>query len=104
MRFPEDQFISDGLGQERLQRLIDLHREIQSEITRSEVGRVEEVLVEKQAKVRGQLLGRTRRNKVVAFPGDPALVGTYQTVDLVRTTTATFVGEMVAVPVGQSVP
>lgn len=100
-RFPEDHFIPADVGQQRLQRLIDLHREIQSEITRSEVGRVEEVLVERRAKGAGQLLGRTQGNKVVAFPGAESLIGSYQTVELTRTTTATFVGEMVGQPVGQ---
>jgi len=103
-RFPVDQFIPADVGQERLQRLIDLHREIQSEITRAEVGRVEEVLVERQAKFPGQMLGRTRGNKVVAFPGPQSLLGTYQTVELTRTTTATFVGELIGQAVGQGQP
>jgi len=102
-RLPAEQFIDDAPGQERLQRLIDLHREIQSEICRSEVGRVEEVLIEKEARSEGHVLGRTRRNKVVAFPGDPSLIGSYRTVELTRTTTATFVGAMVGETVGQGV-
>jgi len=54
--------------------------------------RVEEVLVEKEARGEGQMLGRTRRNKVVAFPGEPELVGQYTKVVLETTTGATFVG------------
>jgi tRNA-2-methylthio-N6-dimethylallyladenosine synthase len=103
-RLPADDFLPDDVAQGRLQRLIDLHREIQSEITRSEVGRVEEVLVEKEAKAPGQVLGRTRRNKVVAFPGGPELIGTYRTVHLTATTTATFVGEVVAEPAVAGTP
>jgi tRNA-2-methylthio-N6-dimethylallyladenosine synthase len=102
-RFPENDFIPAELGQRRLQGLIDLHREIQSEITRAEVGRVEEVLVEREAKLPGQVLGRTEGNKVVAFPGPASMIGTYQRVELTRTTTATFVGELIGQPVGHPV-
>jgi tRNA-2-methylthio-N6-dimethylallyladenosine synthase len=97
-RFPAEDFVPDREGQERLERLIEVHRAIQAEINKSEVGRVEEVLVEKEARDPGQILGRTRRNKVVAFTASPELVGTYQKVCLTRTTGATFVGELIAAP------
>ncbi len=93
-RFPAADFIPDGEGQERLERLIEVHRAIQAEINEAEVGRVEEVLAEKEARGPGQILGRTRRNKVVAFAASPELVGTYQEVRLTDTTGATFVGEL----------
>jgi len=93
-RFPAADFIPDGEGQERLERLIEVHRAIQAEINEAEVGRVEEVLAEKEARGPGQILGRTRRNKVVAFAASPELVGTYQKVRLTDTTGATFVGEL----------
>jgi tRNA-2-methylthio-N6-dimethylallyladenosine synthase len=97
-RFPDADFVSDREGQERLERLIEVHRGIQAEINEAEVGRMEEVLVEKEARDPGQILGRTRRNKVVAFTGSPELVGTYQKVRLTDTTGATFVGEVSATP------
>ncbi len=93
-RLPAEQFLPDEVAQQRLERLIDLHRGIQAEINATQVGRVEEVLVEKEAR-RGGLQGRTDSNKVVAFPGDGSLVGTFQHVRLVSTTGATFVGEHV---------
>jgi len=93
-RLPATDFIPDGEGQKRLQRLIEVHRAIQAEINEAEVGRTEEVLVEKEARNPGQILGRTRRNKVVAFAGSPELVGTYQEVRLTETTGATFVGAL----------
>ena len=92
-RFPAADFVPDGEAQERLQRLIETHRAIQAEINEAEVGRVEEVLVEKEARDPGQILGRSRRNKVVAFPASPDLIGTYLEVCLTGTTGATFVGE-----------
>ena len=97
-RFPPTDFISDEEGQKRLQRLIEVHRGIQAEINEAEVGRLETVLVEKEARGPGQVLGRTRRNKVVAFAGSPELVGTYQQVRLTHTTGATFVGELSTAP------
>jgi tRNA-2-methylthio-N6-dimethylallyladenosine synthase len=97
-RFPAADFVSDREGQERLKRLIEVHRGIQAEINEAEVGRTEEVLVEKEARYPGQILGRTRRNKVVAFTGSPELVGTYHEVRLTDTTGATFVGEVSATP------
>ncbi|MFV2007470.1 MAG: tRNA (N6-isopentenyl adenosine(37)-C2)-methylthiotransferase MiaB [Longimicrobiales bacterium] len=94
-RMPAEDFIAPDEAQDRLERLIEVSREIQAEITASEVGRVVEVLVEKEARRDGQLLGRTERNKVVAFPADSTLIGTYQTVRLVATTSVTFVGELI---------
>jgi tRNA-2-methylthio-N6-dimethylallyladenosine synthase len=94
-RFPVADFVPDGEAKDRLERLIEVHRAIQAEINEAEVGRVEEVLVEKEARGPGQILGRSRRNKVVAFVASPELVGTYQEVRLTGTTGATFVGELV---------
>ena len=97
-RLPATDFVPDEEAQERLQRLIEVHRGIQAEINSAEVGRIEEVLVEKEARNPGQILGRTRRNKVVAFGGSPELVGTYHQVRLTETTGATFVGELATTP------
>jgi tRNA-2-methylthio-N6-dimethylallyladenosine synthase len=91
-RLPADQFVDPAVGQARLQHLIDLHRSIQNEINVGEVGRVEEVLVERPAKSKGDMLGRTGRYKSVAFPGDVSLVGRYLHVRLTSTTGAKFRG------------
>lgn len=99
-RLPEGDFIPGDEAQARLQRLIDVARGIQAEINRSQVGQVVEVLVEKEARSPGHVLGRTRHNKVVAFPGATALAGSYRTVVLERTTGATFVGSEVPEPAG----
>ena len=93
-RLPRDQFVPEEVGQARLQRLIDLHREIQAEIYRAEVGRVEEVLVEKEGR-RGGVQGRTGGNKVVNFDGPASLIGSFAEVRLTATPGATFSGELV---------
>jgi tRNA-2-methylthio-N6-dimethylallyladenosine synthase len=92
-RLPADQFLPDAVAQARLERLITLHRSIQAEINRGEVGSIVEVLVERPAKSAGDMLGRTESNKVVAFPGDVALIGSYLDVRITSTTGATFRGE-----------
>ena len=93
-RLPRDQFIPDEVGQARLERLIETHRAIQAEIYRAEVGRIEEVLVEKEGR-RGGLQGRTESNKVVTFAGPTDLIGRFVEVRLASTTGATFSGELV---------
>ena len=94
-RLPAGEFVADDVAQERLARIIELHREIQSEINHAEIGRTVEVLVERAARSAGDMLGRTEHNKVVAFPGDASLVGRYLTVRLTSTTGATFRGARV---------
>ena len=94
-RLPEEEFLPEAVGQARLERLIEVQRAIQAEINRSEVGRVEEVLVERHARSEGDMLGRTGRNKVVAFPGDSSLIGSFAHVCLEGTTGATFTGRKV---------
>jgi tRNA-2-methylthio-N6-dimethylallyladenosine synthase len=92
-RLPADQFIPEDVGQRRLEGLIELHRAIQLEIAEREVGRTEEVLVEKEGR-RGGVQGRTEGNKVVTFDGPSSLIGSFVDVRLVSTTGATFAGEM----------
>jgi tRNA-2-methylthio-N6-dimethylallyladenosine synthase len=81
-----------------LQRLIDLHRDIQAQINSAEVGRTVEVLVERAAKSAGDMLGRTDSYKAVAFPGDASLIGTYVHVQFTATTGSTFRGVRVLQP------
>ena len=95
-RLPAGDFVDEAASGRRLERLIALHRGIQKEIARTELGRVVEVLIERTARSEGDLLGRTGTNKVVAFPGDPDRIGSYENVRLVSTTGATFRGEAVA--------
>lgn len=101
-RLPPEQFLADDVAQARLERLIALHRGIQLEINRGEVGRVEEVLVEKAAR-RGGLQGRTEGNKVVTFEGPTELIGSFARVRFTATSGATFSGQLVDAPAAQRV-
>jgi tRNA-2-methylthio-N6-dimethylallyladenosine synthase len=97
-RLPVSDHIADDVARDRLERLIELHRTIQHEISAAEVGNVVEVLVEREARSAGDLLGRTDSFKVVAFPGDPSLIGRYMDVRLLHTSGSTFRGERVTAP------
>ncbi len=97
-RLPREQFVDPDEAQARLEELIALQREIQAEINRGEVGRTVEVLVEREARTPGDVLGRTDSNKVVAFPGDASLIGCFMPVRLTDTTGATFIGEPAGPP------
>jgi tRNA-2-methylthio-N6-dimethylallyladenosine synthase len=97
-KFPQEDFIAPDLAQARLEGLIDVSRAIQAEINAREVGRVERVLIERKGRSEGQILGRTRRNKVVVFDGEPARAGDYTMVELQTTTGATFAGREVEEP------
>lgn len=92
-RLPADQFVDAEAAQDRLERLIAATRAIQAEINRSEVGRIEELLIERKGRRAGTVLGRTRRNKAVVVRGSEDDIGHYRIVRLTRTTGATFAGE-----------
>ena len=92
-RLPARQFIPGEVGQHRLERLIATTRSIQKEINQGEVGRTEELLVERMARSDGMVLGRTRRAKAVVVEGTEDDIGHYVTARLTRTTGPTFVAE-----------
>ncbi len=94
-RLPAGDFVDGSVAQARLETLIDVQRSIQAEINRGEVGSVVEVLVEREARSDGDVLGRTGTNKVVAFPGDASAIGSFGHVRLTATTGATFTGSAV---------
>lgn len=95
-RFPAADFIDDETAGRRLSELISLQREIQREIHETEIGRVVEVLAEREARTPGDLLGRTETNKAVVFPAGGRAIGAFVDVRLLSTTGATFIGEVVS--------
>src|SRR5688572_26123485 len=97
-RMPAEWFIPEDVAQARLERMIRVARDVQADLSRAEIGRIEEVLIERAAKGPGQLLGKTRRNKVVVFDGDPAWIGGYRSVRIESTSGATFAGRVVGAP------
>ncbi|MEJ2482944.1 MAG: tRNA (N6-isopentenyl adenosine(37)-C2)-methylthiotransferase MiaB [Gemmatimonadota bacterium] len=94
-RLPAAEFVDDETSGRRLSELITRQREIQREIHESEIDTVVEVLVEREARTPGDLLGRTEGGKVVVFPARPDRIGEFLPVRLLSTTGATFLGRMV---------
>ncbi len=94
-RLPAQDFVPDTVAARRLEGIIAVHRRIQAEVNALEVGQIREVLVEREARSAGDVLGRTEQNKVVAFPGSTELVGRYLDVRITGTTGATFMGRRV---------
>ena len=87
--------VSDEVGSERLQRLIEAVRQNVRRKNVGRVGQVHEVLVERRAK-RGELmLGRTRTNHLVLVDLPADTVGEYHRVRLTGTTGSTFTGSVV---------
>ncbi len=94
-RLPESDFIDEGTSGRWLQEVISVHRGIQREINESEVGSIQEVLVERPARSEGDVMGRTATGKVVAFAGPPEWKNSYHRVRLTSTSGPTFRGEVV---------
>lgn len=79
--------------EERLQELMNLQKKISYQSNSRLMGKSVEVLVESfSRKHPGKLIGRTRTNKVVLFPGEDNLVGNLLTVNITGATTLTLEG------------
>lgn len=95
MRWKDD--IPEEVKNDRLQRLLKLQEEIDTEKRQAFLGSSVEVLVEKQNfRDKNLLKGRTRCWKNVLFPGDPSLIGTLQTIDIHSYSHHTLLGEIKA--------
>jgi tRNA-2-methylthio-N6-dimethylallyladenosine synthase len=81
---------------DRLHRLITLQEQITREINAAEAGRLHEVLVEGPARKGNGMMGRTRTDKTVVFPGDESLVGQLVNVRITEGLAHTLLGEIVA--------
>jgi tRNA-2-methylthio-N6-dimethylallyladenosine synthase len=89
-----DDDIPDGIKKERLTRVQNLQREITLRKNRERIGAVEEILVEGRAKLHnGQIMGRTRSNRIVNALGPETLVGDLLTVQITGATATSLIGE-----------
>jgi tRNA-2-methylthio-N6-dimethylallyladenosine synthase len=89
-----DDDIPDGIKKERLTRVQNLQREITLRKNRERIGAVEEILVEGRAKLHnGQIMGRTRSNRIVNALGPERLVGELLTVHITGATATSLIGE-----------
>jgi tRNA-2-methylthio-N6-dimethylallyladenosine synthase len=96
LRIPDH--VPDAVAGERLERLIQVVRDVSRRKNGALVGTTHEVLVEKPAR-RGTLLQtRTRTNKVALVRGPAQWIGSYLRVRLTGTTGATFTATPVTCP------
>lgn len=89
--------VAGAVKHERLSRLIKRQEEISAAKNVAMVGRIFEVLVEGPARRgEGNLMGRTRTDKVIVFKGDAALTGGLSRVRVTEAFSHTLFGEWVS--------
>ena len=87
--------IEDKEKLKRLNEIIEMQRQISSELKMNRVGRRVKVLVESVSrKAIEELLARTEKNEMVVFPGNEELIGTFQNVKLTSLEGNTFKGSI----------
>ncbi len=87
--------ISDEVKRERLQRVQALQKEISLTKNRQKIGAIEEILVEGRSRLHnGQIMGRTRNNRIVNVVGPESLVGALVPVRVVGATANSLLGEL----------
>jgi tRNA-2-methylthio-N6-dimethylallyladenosine synthase len=88
--------VPENVKKFRLERVFKLQAEISRRKNRQRIGRVEEILVEGAAKLgRGQMMGRTRTNRIVNFPGPEELSGQPARVRITAAAANSLLGELI---------
>ncbi|SDK49044.1 tRNA (N6-isopentenyl adenosine(37)-C2)-methylthiotransferase MiaB [Natronincola ferrireducens] len=91
-----DEQIDDKMKHERFNRLVAAVNRISGEINQDYMNKEVEVLVEGLSKTDStKLMGRTRQNKLVNFPGDTSLIGQIVTVKITESKTFSLNGEVI---------
>ncbi len=90
-----DDDIPDETKRERLSRVQSLQREISLRKNRERIGGIQEILVEGRSKLKnGQIMGRTRSNRIVNAFGPESLTGALVAVRITGATAISLVGEL----------
>jgi tRNA-2-methylthio-N6-dimethylallyladenosine synthase len=89
-----DDDIADAAKKARLQEVQSLQREISLRKNRESIGNTEEILVDGKSRLKnGQIMGRTRTNRIVNLIGDETLVGSLLPVRIIGATANSLIGE-----------
>jgi tRNA-2-methylthio-N6-dimethylallyladenosine synthase len=89
-----DDDIADAVKRARLQEVQSLQREVSLRKNRESIGNVEEILVDGKSRLKnGQMMGRTRTNRIVNLIGDETLVGSLLPVRIIGATANSLIGE-----------
>jgi tRNA-2-methylthio-N6-dimethylallyladenosine synthase len=90
-----DDDITDDTKKERLSRVQNLQREISLRKNRERIGGIEAILVEGRSKLKnGQIMGRTRSNRIVNAFGPESLTGALVTARITGATATSLIGEL----------
>ncbi len=82
------------IKKERLQEVQNLQKQISLRKNRQSVGTIEEILVDGKSRLKnGQIMGRTRANRIVNVIGDESLVGSLLPVRIIGATANSLIGE-----------
>jgi tRNA-2-methylthio-N6-dimethylallyladenosine synthase len=91
-----DDNVEDEIKKDRLKEVQNLQREISLRKNRERIGNVEEILVDGKSRLKnGQMMGRTRSNRIVNLTGEETWVGCLLPVRIVGATANSLLGEIV---------
>jgi tRNA-2-methylthio-N6-dimethylallyladenosine synthase len=89
-----DDDIPEWVKKDRLKRVQQLQQAISLSKNREKIGQIEEILVEGKARLKnGQVMGRTRANRIVNVAGSDQLVGSFISVRITGATANSLLGE-----------
>ena len=89
-----DDDVGNEIKKARLQQVQSLQKEISLKKNRESIGNVEEILVDGNSRLKnGQMMGRTRANRIVNLAGDETLVGSLLPVRIIGATANSLIGE-----------
>jgi tRNA-2-methylthio-N6-dimethylallyladenosine synthase len=90
-----DDDIPERVKKDRLRAVQNLQRAISLRKNRQRIGDIEEILVEGNSRLKnGQIMGRTRGNRIVNARGPESLMGTFESVRITGATANSLVGEL----------
>jgi len=93
-----DDDVPNEIKKDRLKKVQNLQREVSLRKNRERIGAVEEILVDGQSKLKnGQIMGRTRTNRIVNLLGPEALVGSLVSIRITGASANSLVGELLTV-------
>ena len=93
--YPDD--VPGEVKKRRLETVLRLQQEISLKRNREKIGKVEEILVAGAAKLRrGQMMGRTRTNRIVNIAGAEDLLGKLAQVRITAASFNSLLGELIA--------
>jgi len=100
-----DDDIPDDTKRDRLSRVQSLQREISLRKNRERIGDIEEILVEGRSKLKnGQIMGRTRSNRIVNALGPESLAGALVTARITGATATSLIGELARAVTASDLP